>query len=431
MYGALVAAPDSIRTGLLKAFTPPTSAPSVATVLRSILWPIAIVMIIHRSYVLATNGYITDDYGPVYRAVVNFKRGWDIYNEHFDQVDPHYLYPPGGTLIMAPFGYLPVDASRYWFITFNTIAIVIAAFLLVNLFKFSWTSVALPALLVAMFCTESVVNTLVFGNINGCILLLEVLFFRWLLDGKVNHQWWAGVAIGLSLVVKPLLGPLLLLPLLNRQWRAIVTAIVIPVVFNAIGWFMVSDPMNFVRGTIPYIFSIRDYFNSSIQGNGIYYGLPGWLILLLRIAFLALAIASLWLLYRHYRTRDPLFWMTTSSGVLLIASYLVLSLGQGYYSMMLFPFLMTVVLPNSVIRNWPAWLAIYGFMSADRWLLGHWPTTGRFLEYMKFTYGWCLMLIVVFCVLYFRYLDAKAEGRLDDGIDPPWMKDVAKQPAPA
>jgi arabinofuranan 3-O-arabinosyltransferase len=422
VYGALVAAPDSIRTGLLNAFAPRTSPPGIATVLRSILWPIAILLIIHRSYVLATNGYITDDYGPVYRAVVNFKMGWDIYNEHFDQVDPHYLYPPGGTLIMAPFGYLPVDASRYWFITFNTIAIVIAAFLLVKLFKFSWSSVALPALLVAMFCTESVVNTLVFGNINGCILLLEVLFLRWLLDGKVSHQWWAGVAIGLSLVVKPLLGPLLLLPLLNRQWRAVVAAIAVPVVFNAAAWPLVSDPMNFVTGTLPYILKTRDYFNSSIEGNGTYYGLPTWLILLLRIAFLALAVVSLWLLNRYYRTRDPLFWMATSSGVLLIASYLVLSLGQGYYSMMLFPFLMTVVLPNSVLRNWPAWLAIYGFMSADRWLLGHWPTTGRFLEYMKFTYGWCLMLIVVFCVLYFRYLDAKADGRLDDGIDPPWLR---------
>jgi arabinofuranan 3-O-arabinosyltransferase len=429
VYGALVAAPDSIRTGLLKAFAPRTSPPSTATVLRSILWPIAILMVIHRSYVLATNGYITDDYGPVYRAVVNFKMGWDIYNEHFDQVDPHYLYPPGGTLIMAPFGYLPVDASRYWFITFNTIAIIIAACLLVRLFKYSLASVALPALIVAMFCTESVVNTLVFGNINGCILLLEVLFFRWLLDGKVNHQWWAGVAIGLSLVVKPLLGPLLLLPLLNRQWRALVPALLVPLVFNAVAWPLVSDPMNFVTGTLPYIFSIRDYFNSSIQGNGVYYGLPMWLILLLRIAFLALAVASLWLLNRYYRTRDPLFWMATSSGVLLIASYLVLTLGQGYYSMMLFPFLMTVVLPNSVIRNWPAWLAIYGFMSADRWLLGHWPTTGRFLEYMKFTYGWCLMLIVVFCVLYFRYLDAKADGRLDGGIDPPWMK--PKEPVAA
>ena len=432
MYGALVAAPDSIRTGLLKAFAPRTSPPSIARVLRSILWPIAILLIIHRSYVLATNGYITDDYGPVYRAVSNFRRGWDIYNEHFDQVDPHYLYPPGGTLLMAPFGYLPVDASRWWFESINCAAIVIAAYFLVRLFGYGFASVAYPALLVAMFCTESVVNTLVFGNINGFVLLLEVLFFRWILDGKVNHEWWAGVAIGLSLVVKPLLAPLLLLPLLNRQWRALVTAIGVPVVFNAAAWPLVADPMNFVTRTLPYIFSTRDYFNSSILGNGVYYGLPIWLISLLRIAFAVLAIAALWLLYRHYRTRDPLFWFTTSSGVLLIASWLVSSLGQGYYSMMLFPFLMTVVLPNSVIRNWVAWAGVYGFMSADKWLMWHWPTTGRALEYLRVTYGWCLMLIVVFCVLYFRYLDAKADGRLDEGIDPRWMKEIAtRQPAPA
>ena len=423
MYGALVAVPES----LLSAFRPRTSAPSAATVLRSVLWPAAIISVIHRSYVLGTNGYITDDFGPVYRAVVNFKLGLDIYNEHFEQVDPHYLYPPGGTLLLAPFGYLPVDASRYWFITINTIAIVIAAYFLLRLFKFSLSSVAAPALLLAMFCTESVTNTLVFTNINGCILLCEVLFFRWLLDGKVNHQWLAGIAVGLTLVIKPSLAPLLLLPLLNRQWRALVPAFVVPLLFNLAAWPLVSNPMQFVHGTLRYIFSVRDYFNSSIQGNGIYYGLPWWLILLLRIAFGLLAVGSLWLLYRYYRERDPLFWMLTSSGVLLIATFLVTALGQGYYSMMLFPFMMTVVLPNSVIRNWPAWLAIYGFMTMDRWLLGHWPTTGRYLEYMRITYGWSLMLIVVFCVLYFRYLDAKSEGRLSDGIDRPWM--TAPKPA--
>ena len=431
MYGALVAAPDSIRTGLLKAFAPRTTPPSTASVMRSILWPLAILFIIHRSYVLATNGYITDDYGPVYRAVSNFRRGWDIYTEHFDYVDPHYLYPPGGTLLMAPFGYLPVDASRWWFESINCVAIIIAAYFLVRLFGYGLTSVAYPALLVAMFCTESVINTLVFGNINGCVLLLEVLFFRWLLDGKVNNEWWAGVAIGLSLVVKPVLAPLLLLPLLNRQWRAVVTAIVVPVIFNAAAWPLVSDPMNFVTRTLPYIFSTRDYFNSSILGNGVYYGLPMWLIMLLRISFAVLAIAALWLLYRYYRTRNPLFWFTTSSGVLLIASWLVSSLGQGYYSMMLFPFLMTVVLPNSVIRNWVAWVAVYGFMSADRWLMWHWPTTGRALEYLRVTYGWCLMLVVIFCVLYFRYLDAKDDGRLDEGIDPAWTAEKPKEPAPA
>jgi arabinofuranan 3-O-arabinosyltransferase len=195
----------------------------------------------------------------------------------------------------------------------------------------------------------------------------------------------------------------------------------VPLLFNAAAWPLVSDPMNFVRGTVPYIFATRDYFNSSILGNGIYYGLPMWLILLLRIVFGLLAVGSLWLLYRYYRERDPLFWMLTSSGVLLIATFLVTALGQGYYSMMLFPFLMTVVLANSVIRNWVAWLAIYGFMTMDRWLLGHWPTTGRALEYLRITYGWSLMLIVVFCVLYYRYLDAKADGRLDEGIDPQWL----------
>jgi arabinofuranan 3-O-arabinosyltransferase len=412
-----VAVPDS----LLSAFRPRTSPSTAATVLRSALWPVAILSIIHRSYVLATNGYITDDFGPVYRAVVNFKMGWDIYNEHFDYVDPHYLYPPGGTLLLAPFGYLPVDASRYWFIFFNSVAILLAAYFLLRLFKFSLASVAAPALLLAMFCTESVTNTLVFTNINGCILLCEVLFFRWLLDGKVNHQWWAGVAVGLTLVIKPSLAPLLLLPLLNRQWRALVTAVLVPLAFNVAAWPLVSDPMSFVRNTVPYIFSTRDYFNSSILGNGIYYGLPMWLILLLRLGFGLLAVGSLWLLYRYYRERDPLFWMLTSSGVLLIATFLVTALGQGYYSMMLFPFLMTVVLANSVIRNWVAWLAIYGFMTMDRWLLGHWPTTGRAFEYLRITYGWSLMLIVVFCVLYYRYLDAKADGRLDEGIDPQWL----------
>ncbi len=187
MYGALVTAADSPRTG----------PPSTSAILRSVLWPAAILSVLHRSIILTLNGNITDDFKPVYRAVLNFRRGWDIYNEHFDYVDPHYLYPPGGTLLMAPFGYLSFTPSRYLFILINTVAILIAWYLLLRLFKFTLSSVAAPALLLAMFCTESVTSTLVFTNINGCVLLAEVLFLRWLLDGsetgRVGHQWWAGV----------------------------------------------------------------------------------------------------------------------------------------------------------------------------------------------------------------------------------------------
>jgi arabinofuranan 3-O-arabinosyltransferase len=402
-------------------FAPRTAAPSTATVLRLVLWPVAILAVIHRTVVVTTNGNITDDFKPVYRALSNFRHGLEFYNEHFDYVDPHYLYPPGGTLLMAPFGYLPFAESRYLFIACNSAAIVIAAYVLLKMFNFRLTSVAAPALLLAMFCTESVTNTLVFTNINGCILLLEVLFLWSLLDGRPSRQWWAGIAIGLALVVKPVLLPLLLLPLLNRQWRAVVAAIVVPAVFNLAALPLVVHPLDFFTRTLPYTLGVRDYFNSSIEGNGVYFGLPTWLILSLRILFTLLAIGSLWLLHRYYRTRDPRFWFTTSSGVLLLWSWLVLSLSQGYYSMMLFPFLMTVVLPNSVIRNWPAWLGIYGFLTMDRWLLFNWMYVGRPLEYLKITYGWSLLLIVVFTVLYFRYLDAKAENRLDDGIDPAWL----------
>ncbi|WP_297597504.1 arabinofuranan 3-O-arabinosyltransferase [Mycobacterium sp.] len=427
MYGALVTAAESTRTGsrdrLLAAFRPRTGAPSVASVLRSALWPIAIFSVLHRSIVITTNGNITDDFKPVYRAVLNFRRGWDIYNEHFDYVDPHYLYPPGGTLLMAPFGYLPEYPSRYLFILINTVAILLAWYLLLRMFNYTLSSVAAPALLLAMFCTETVTNTLVFTNINGCVLLAEMLFLRWLLDGRISRQWWAGAAIGLTLTLKPVLLPLLLLPLLNRQWRTLVPAVVIPVVINAAAWPLVSDPMDFVTRTVPYFLGTRDYFNSSIEGNGVYFGLPTWLIVFLRILFTLLAIGALWLLYRHYRTRDPRFWLTNSAGVLLLWSFLVSSLAQGYYSMMLFPFLMTVVLPNSLIRSWPAWLGIYGFMTLDRWLLFNWMRWGRALEYLKITYGWSLLLIVTFTVLYFRFLDAKAEDRLDGGIDPAWLTD--------
>ena len=292
-------------------------------------------------------------------------------------------------------------------------------YLLLRLFNFTLASVAAPALLLAMFCTESVTNTLVFTNINGCILLCEVLFFRWLLDGKVNHQWLAGIAIGLTPGDQTVAG------------ATAVAAAAQPTVAGAGyrlrgaagvqrgGWSLVSDPMNFVRRTVPYIFTTRDYFNSSIQGNGIYYGLPMWLILLLRIIFGLLAVASLWLLYRYYRDRDPLFWMADVLGCAADRLVPGAVVGSGL--------LLDDVVPvpddgGAAELGDPQLAGVAGDLRVHDdgpLALGHWPTTGRFLEYMKVTYGWSLMLIVVFCVLYFRYLDAKDDGRLADGINPP------------
>jgi arabinofuranan 3-O-arabinosyltransferase len=94
-----------------------------------------------------------------------------------------------------------------------------------------------------------------------------------------------------------------------------------------------------------------------------------------------------------------------------------------------FPLVMTVVLRNSVVRNWPAWLAVFGFLSYDQWLLQTDPAIGRNFEYLRITLGWALMLVVVFCVLGDRYLAARREGRLDSGIDPIFPAQERAQPA--
>lgn len=401
----------------------PRSARTTAEVIKFALWPFAVMTVLNRVFIKAVNGFITDDFRPVYQASLDFLNGRPVYTANFDSVDPHYLYYPSGTLLIAPLAWVhDYEKARWLFILLNAAAIILAWYLLLRLFRFTVNSVVAPVLLFAMFMSETVTNTLVFTNVNGCILLAELIFMHLLLK---RRDLWAGAALGLSIAVKPTLAPLLLIALVRGQWKVFITALGVPIVLTAIAWPMSKDPEKFFTHTAPYLFETRDYFNSSIPGNGEYYGLSPWLIWLIRLGMGVLVALSLWLLWRYYR-QDELFFVCTSSGVLLTAYFLLPSLGQMYYSMMLFPFLMTVVLRNSVLRNWPAWLAIFGFMTYDKWLSERpgWQHFGRDLDYLRVTFGWGLLLVVVFCVLGDRYLAAKREGRLQFGIDPTWIKPV-------
>ncbi|MFE7800147.1 glycosyltransferase family 87 protein [Nocardia sp. NPDC057440] len=396
----------------------PRTARTTAEAIKFALWPLAVMTVLNRVFIKAVNGFITDDFKPVYNASLAFLNGNPVYTANFDSVDPHYLYPPSGTLLIAPLALVDPETSRWCFILLNAVAIILAWYLLLKLFKFTLSSVAAPVLLFAMFISETVINTLVFTNVNGCILLAEVVFLHLLLQ---RRDLWAGVILGLSIAVKPTLAPLILIAAARRQWKVFYTAIGVPVALTAIAWPLSKDADKFFTRTARYIVESRDYFNSAIVGNAAYYGLPLWLTWGMRILMGVLVAITLWLLYRYYR-EDELFFVTTASGVLMTASFLLPSLGQMYYSMMLFPLLMSVVLHNSVLRNWPAWLAVFGFMSYDKWLSDRWQGFGRNLEYLRITFGWGLLLIVIFCVLGDRYLAAKRDGRLQFGIDPIWMR---------
>ncbi|MEV6768695.1 glycosyltransferase family 87 protein [Nocardia sp. NPDC051030] len=398
----------------------PRTARTTTEVLNFALWPFAVLTVLNRVFIKAVNGYITDDFRPVYNASLAFLNHKPIYNANFDSVDPHYLYPPSGTLLIAPLAIIDPEKSRWCFILLNAAAIILAGYLLLRLFKFSIKSVAAPALLLAMFASETVTNTLVFTNINGCLLLAEVGFIHLLLQRK---DLWAGVALGLTIAVKgPLLAPLLLIPLVRGQWKVFLTALGVPLVLNLLAWPLIVDYKQFWTHTLPYLAESRDYFNSAIVGNAGYYGVADWLTWIIRIVMGVMVLLTLWILYRYYRD-DEVFFICTTTGILLTSILVLGSLGQMYYSMFLFPILMTVVLRNSVMRNWPAWVAVFGFMSYDKWLSDRWQSAGRTAEYLRTTFGWGLLLIVAFCVLGERYLAARRDGRLEPGksLDPAWM----------
>ncbi|MDJ0395469.1 glycosyltransferase family 87 protein [Rhodococcus sp. G-MC3] len=396
------------------SFLEPRNGRSTADVVKFALWPFAIMTVLNRVLVRAVNGDITDDFTPVYRAGLAFLNQEPVYNANFDSVDPHYLYPPGATMMLSPVALIDPERARWLFILASAVAIIAALYILLRIFGYGMNSVAAPVLLFAAFASETVTNTLVFTNFNGFVLLGEVAFIGFMLSRK---DLWAGVAIGLTIVVKPILAPLLIIPLMTRQWKVFITALGVPVVVTAIAWPLSVDPMDFVRRTAPYLLQSRDYFNSAVVGNGRYYGLPEFLILGIRGVLGIMVLASLWILYKYCR-EDRLFFIATTSGLVLTAHWLLGSLGQMYYSMLLFPLLMTVVLKNSVLRNWPAWLAIYGFTCYDRWLSGRFDTAGRAFDYMRTTFGWSLLIIVIFGVLLGRYLAAKKDGRLGEGIEP-------------
>lgn len=407
---------------------PLTTAPAVTAPRRlsfdrvgnAILWPLAVLLVFHRIFILAVNGDTTDDFSTVHAAVRRFLDGVPVYNEIYHHVDPHYLYTPGATLLLAPLGMVPgFELARMGFVLVNGAAIIAALALLTRLFSFSLRSLVWPAAITLAFLTESVRNTLVFSNING-VLLLALVGFLWLL--LRDRLWAAGLVLGLAILVKPMFLPLLFLPLVKLQWRAVLGGLAVPVIFNVVAWPLVPGANDYLTRLVPYLGEVRDYANSSLAGMAVYFGMPAALETFWFLVFVAFGVVGGLTLLR-WRYTDPLLWATSTAGLLLTGVFLLSSLGQMYYSMMLFPWLFTVLLRRSVFHAWPAWVAVYLFLSPDEWFSQRWVDYGRWASFFNPTVGWALLVLVTAVVAVSWFLAQRRGGA--DGPGPGRRQAVA------
>ena len=350
-------------------------------IFRLILWPIAALIVAHRVCVLAANGHITDDYTTVFLALRRFWDGIPVYSENYSFVDPHYLYNPGATMILSPLALVGhVAVARMVFICGNAAAIIAAMAILMRMFGFRLRGWGFPLVVAVAFVTEAVQNTLIFANINGVLLLALV------------GLWWAGVILGLAIVIKPVFLPLLVLPLVKFQWRTMLAGVGLPAALNAVAWLVVPGAGEYVSRTMPYLKQVRDYANSSLPGLVTYFGLPGWVGTVLFLVLAAVVVAGVWFLLR-LRHSDPLLWACATSGLLLSGAFLLSSLGQMYYSMMLFPLVATVVLRRSPMHSAAGAIGMVLCLSPLEWEFARWPVYGQWLDTFLPTVGWLCVVV--------------------------------------
>jgi arabinofuranan 3-O-arabinosyltransferase len=166
-----------------------------------------------------------------------------------------------------------------------------------------------------------------------------------------GHFIAAGAVIGLSLSIKPLLLPVLVVFLLARKGRALGIAIVVPAVLNAIAFAVVSHP-NQVWSKLPSLLErsgIGVELNSAWVGVGHVLGLPGFVTILIRIVTVALAVAGAWWSWRQLT--DPATRLVTTTSVLLIGTFLAGTLSENHFMLTLVPLAMTVVVPGAPMRR--------------------------------------------------------------------------------
>lgn len=367
-----------------------SSPVNTSQILCWVFWPLAVMTFIQRVFVHPWNSRLTDDFGTVINSLYKFRAHEAIYDQDYSSTDPHYLYSPGATLLLSPMSLLSnIEAARAVYVVGNGIAAVLAVMVLTKLFNFSLRSWVLPVGIFFLFSSESIANTLGFGNINGVLLLAEAAFL-WLLIN--NRGLLAGLVIGLAITIKPQFLPLLFIPLMRRQLSTIAGGLLVPVLLNVIAWPLTANAGEYLDKLLPYLGEVRDFANSSIPGVGVYFGFPDWTIWLWRILAAICVLVALAMLLR-FRDRDPVMWSATTAGVLLTGVFLISSLGQMYYSMLLLPMIFTVLGSRSVMHTPVAWLGVYFFFSLDSWASDRWVNYGRVAEYTRGTIGWSLLIV--------------------------------------
>lgn len=329
---------------------------------------------------LVVLGYLVDKFPKwptdvdVYRlGAQTFLQGHSIYTQL--PVSPQggplpYTYPPVSAVVFVPLGLLPPSIGFPLLAAVTTLALI--PFILAyrkgvpefrGLFDKPWLVLAAA---IALVLAHPVKNTLFWGQINVILMLLVAMDCLW-----PNPRWPRGMLIGIAAAVKLTPAGFVLLLLLRKDYRAVITSIVSFLAMTAIGWALLPSD-SFIYWTNR-VFNATDmniglpYANESLIASLKKLGMTGMPLIVVASVGLIAVLVMTWLGTKRALADDNLALAlgVNAAGVLLVSP-----ISWSHHWVLAMPTSVLLVVMGYQRRN--AWLLIAGGLAvAVYWLAPH------------------------------------------------------------
>jgi arabinofuranan 3-O-arabinosyltransferase len=295
-----------------------------------VLWPVAAVIGLvdaWRWHKGVAFGYDTQHVWQAAHAVLHGGSSWN-----------QFVYPPGCLLFAFPLAALPFRVTKVIIYLLQIVSIAYLFWAMTRFIRLPLTCARVAWFAVLLALTGQLGIAAHYENFTLLLIPLAAGFFLAL---DRDRPLAAAVVLGISLTIKPLLAPLVLVLLLRRRWRETGVAVLIPVVLSVIALVVVvavhADFSGFVH-EVEHTFSTNASrpWNTSLSAMAKYLHLPSGLGLLARIAVVVVSLFACWRIWAQtqLRTAEQTVWFSAPLFVILILCF---SFAWGYYSLLLLP----------------------------------------------------------------------------------------------
>ncbi len=244
------------------------------------------------------------DFDTFHRSAVALLRGESIYDTGAWVAN---LNPPFWTVLLAPLGLTDTLTAYRVFSVITAVLVIGAGFLVARELRVPhWTKwIVLAAFLVS----SPLMGTVALGQVYG--VLVAGLAVAWVLQKRGRHVG-AGIALGIVIAIKPTLIPILLLPVVQRQWKTFQAGVLAGAAATLIG-VAAAGVQAFLRWMevlkAEQLSTFSD--NASLPSFVARLGGPAW------IGFLTGAVLLIYTLRKVRNDPDMALWAVTAATLLL------------------------------------------------------------------------------------------------------------------